>query len=295
MRSPTPVTLRLAALLALVLAGCATSATGPGTGPGAAPPAAAPASREISLEPYLGKLRTLDVTVAGETLPFLFDTAGGVTLLTVESAARAGCEPFGRGIGFRHSGEPVTLERCRGVELAIAGRPTSDEEVAVWDLMALLQGAPEIGGLVSLKSFEGEVVTLDLKGGTLRVETEESLAEAIAGAARLEVRDARQAGGAALDLFVAVESPAGPLWFELDSGSLAPVLVAPHAAELLGLDLSADEPRTVELQVAGLGAMRVEAQVKEELIYDGLLGAAFLEELVVTLDLDEIRAWARRR
>lgn len=281
----------LALLVALALAGCATSAPSPDTEPSDA----SSAPREIALEPYLGKLRTVDVTVAGETLPFLFDTAGGVTLLTVESAERAGCQPFGRGVGFRHSGEPVTLERCRGVELTIAGHPTSDEEVGVWDLMALLQGAPEVGGLVSLKSFEGEVVTLDLKGGTLRVETEESLAEALAGAARLEVRDARQAGGAALDLFVAIESPAGPLWFELDSGSLAPVLVAPHAAELLGLDLSADEPRTVELSMAGFGPMRVEAQSKEELVYDGLLGAAVLEELVVTLDLDEIRAWARRR
>jgi hypothetical protein len=286
---------RLAALLALILVPALTACTSAPTGP--ASPGASPGSavREIPLDPYLGRLRTLDVTVAGETLPFLFDTAGGVTLLTVEAAERAGCEPFGAGVGFRHDGSPVTLSRCRGVELAIGGHPTRDEEVAVWDLMALLQGAPEVGGLVSLKSFEGEIVSLDLGAGRLRVETEESLARAIAGAVPLTVRDARQGGGASLDLFVAVESPAGPLWFELDSGALSPVLVAPHAAELLGLDLSADEARSVELPVAGLGPVRVDAQLKEGLIYDGLLNAAFLEELVVTLDLEEIRAWARRK
>lgn len=280
----------LAGLFVLALAGCSAAPTAP-----LAAPTSPAVAREIPLDPYLGKLRTLDVTVAGETLPFLFDTAGGVTLLTLEAAARAGCEPFGRGVGFRHNGEPVVLERCRGVELALGGHPTRDEEVAVWDLMALLEGAPEVGGIVSLKSFEGETVTLDLAGGTLRVETAGSRAEAIAGAAPLTVRDSRQGGGASLDLFVAVESPAGPLWFELDSGALSPVLVAPHAAELLGLDLSPEEPRAVELPVAGLGPVRVDAQIKEDLIYDGLLNAAFLEELVVTLDLEEIRAWARRK
>jgi hypothetical protein len=105
---------RLAALLALILVPALTACTSAPTGP--ASPGASPgsAAREIPLDPYLGRLRTLDVTVAGETLPFLFDTAGGVTLLTVEAAERAGCEPFGAGVGFRHDGSPVTLSRCRG-------------------------------------------------------------------------------------------------------------------------------------------------------------------------------------
>ena len=162
----------VATMLVGALVGCAATTTPSGI---ATTPSAAP--REIALDPYLGRLITLDVTVAGETLPFLFDTAGGVTLLTVEAAERAGCEAFGQGVGFRHDGSPVTLSRCRGVDLAIGGVLTADEEVAVWDLMALLQGAPELGGLVSLKSFEGEVITLDLAAGTLFVESAESLAE----------------------------------------------------------------------------------------------------------------------
>ena len=285
-------TLGLALLLPVVtLTACAGRPS-----PAAVPPAAeAGAARDITLDPYLRGLRTLDVTVAGETLPFLFDTAGGVTLVTPEVAARAGCEPFGQGVGFRHNGEPVTLERCRGVEIAIAGHPTRDEELAVWDLMAVLQGAPVVGGIVSLKSFEGETITLDLAGGSLRVESESGLERTVDGMTPIRVRDARQAGGAALDLFVAIEAPEGPLWFELDSGSVSPVLVSPQAAELLGLDLAEGEPREVDLPVAGLGTVRTRAQAKEDLIYDGLLGAAFLEELVVTMDLDGFRAWARKR
>jgi len=279
-----PRSLAVAALV-LLLASCsgASAPTAPEAGPAAA----------IPLEPYLGKLKTIEVELAGRERPVLFDTAGGVTLVTPEVAAEAGCEPFGRAVGFRHNGEPVSLERCRGLALSIAGRPTREDEVAVWDLMALLQGAPEVAGIVSLASFEGETITLDLAAGRLYREAGAGLPARLAGARPLEVRASRQGGGASLDLFVAVDSPKGPLWFELDSGALSPVLVAPHAAELLGLDLSADEPRPATLPVAGLGPVEVTAQEKPDLIYDGLLNAAFLEKIVITIDLDEIQAWAR--
>lgn len=277
--------------LVLLVAACA-GAPAPSTlrAPGGGAPSGA--ALEIPLEPYLGKLRTVEVEVAGRRMPFLFDTAGGVTLVTPEVAAEAGCEPFGRAVGFRHDGEPVNLERCRGLSLAVAGRPTREDEVAVWDLMALLQGAPEVGGLVSLASFEGETVTLDLGRGRLYLEPGAGLPARLAGAKALTVRAARQGGGAAFDLFVAVDSPRGPLWFELDSGALSPVLVASHAAELLGLDLSPEEGRPATLPIAGLGPVEVMAQEKPDLIYDGLLNAAFLENLVITMDLDEIQAWA---
>lgn len=284
------------AALALLFAGCASSPSAPRAeaGEGAAASAeTAPAA--IPLEPYLGRLRTVDVELAGRERPFLFDTAGGVTLVTPEVAAEAGCEPFGRAVGFRHNGEPVSLERCRGLSLAIAGRETREDEVAVWDLMALLQGAPEVAGIVSLASFEGETITLDLGAGRLYREAGAGLPARLSGAKPLEIRAARQGGGGALDLFVAVESPKGPLWFELDSGALSPVLIAPHAAELLGLDLSPEEAATVSLSVAGLGAVEVVAQEKPDLIYDGLLNAAFLETIVLTVDLDDMRAWAAPR
>lgn len=147
----------------------------------------------IPLNPYLGRLHTLEVEVAGQRLPFLFDTAGGATLLTPKVAAAAGCQPFGRGVGFRHDGQPLALQKCVGIELSIA----------------------------------------------------------------------------------------------------SPVLLAPHAAALLGLELSAEEPRVVPLPVTGLGIVEVGAREKPELIYDGLLNAAFLERYVVTLDLATMRGRAR--
>ena len=48
------------------------------------------------------------------------------------------------------------------------------------------------------------------------------------------------------------------------------------------------------LNVRGLGPTPLEIAVKD-LIYDGLLNAAFLESVVLTVDLPSGRAWAARR
>jgi hypothetical protein len=261
-----------------------------------APAAGGLASDEIlSLKPYVAGLRTLDIEVGGRTLPFILDTGGGISVLTLETARAVGCTPFGRGVGFRHDGRQIAVQYCDGVELRLGGRQTADRDVAVFDLATLLGDAPPVGGLLALSAFEGEVVTLDLAGGRL-VRGPVSRFEALcSGASRMEVRASRQVGGAALDLFVAIESPRGRLWFELDSGSSGPTYIAPHAADLLGIELPAGETRTAALPVAGIGPVQLPLRRRDELIYDGLLSIAFLEQFVLTVDLDGMRACARLR
>ena len=166
-------------------------------------------------------------------------------------------------------------------------------EVGVLDLDALLGGAPPVGGIVTLETFAGQALTIDLAHERLFVETPETLAARTQGSPELAVRIARQAAGAGLDLFVAVEGEHGWLWFELDSGNVAPVLLAPHAYVELGL-----EPRppgrveSVELPIVGLGLVPCDVQCKE-MIYDGLLNAAFFQRFTVSIDLAAVRAWAR--
>jgi hypothetical protein len=104
----------------------------------------------------------------------------------------------------------------------------------------------------------------------------------------------RQAGGAALDLFLEAETPAGSIWLELDSGNAGPVLISPHAMAQLRASLSPDEPRRIALDIAGLGSIPVDAVLKD-LIYDGLLNATFLETIALTVDLAAERAWVAPR
>jgi hypothetical protein len=246
---------------------------------------------EIAMRPYIATLRTVSVTVGRETLPFLFDTGGGFTVLTPETARVAGCAPFGRLTGFRSSGERLDLPRCGPVRLALGDVPI-EGEVAVLDVMRLLEGAPRIGGILSLQSLEGRAFTLDvhkLPGGRGH-----GLAARTAVRSPVAARLSRQAGGEAIDLFLEVAAPGGSLWLELDSGNAGPVLLSPHAIAQLGLTTKGEEPQRVTLDVRGVGPIAVEA-VTKDLIYDGLLNARFLESMVITVDLASGRAWITKR
>jgi len=248
---------------------------------------------ELALAPYVAGLRTVKLAVGGRPVDLIFDTAGGMTLLTPELARESGCHPFGRLTGFRHNGDPLALERCAPIEVA-AGAWHTRRELAVFDLTPLLGDAPPVAGIAGLDLFEGEKLTVDLGAGRVTIETPASFAAKIRGAAPVMLRAGRQSGGASLDIFLAIEAPSGPLWMELDSGSVVPALLAPHAARALGIELDSATPKKVELTVAGLGRVSVDA-TEREMIYDGLLGARFVGEFVWMIDLGTMRAWARRR
>jgi predicted aspartyl protease len=274
-------------LLALILVG--TGLKSNGFGQAAIPQA------EIALRQYVGPLKSIQVAVGGGMLPFIFDTGGGFTIITPEVAQKTGCVPFGRLTGFRHNGERLEVQRCSKTPLGLGGMNVT-VEAAVFDLMAVLRQSgdlPLVGGLMALNMFEKVPITLDYANEKLIIESPASLKDRINGMKPLSVRLSRQAGGAAIDLFVEVEAKTGTIWLELDSGNNGPVLLSKHAVSQLGLD-TAQNNLSVTLNIIGLGPVKTEAVVRDT-IYDGLLNAKFLEETVLTLDLSAAKAWAKLR
>ena len=63
----------------------------------------------LELQPYVGRLVTVTGRLNGDSLRLLFDSGGGETLLAPWVAADIPCEPAGRSVGFRMSGERVQL------------------------------------------------------------------------------------------------------------------------------------------------------------------------------------------
>ncbi|MCA8953198.1 MAG: retropepsin-like domain-containing protein [Planctomycetes bacterium] len=244
---------------------------------------------QLTLAPYFGPLRTLNARIGDRDVPFLFDSGGGGTVVTPAVLKELGLKPFGRGTGFRHDGTRIDGQRAGPVSLQFGGFRYHGE-IGALDLEAF--GLKQIGGIASLQTFAGHAITLELAAGRLVVETDRSLAERIREAEPLQVRLAHPAGGAGLDLFVAITGEHGPQWFELDCGNTGPVLVAPHAWSELGLPDGEDET-DAKLDVSGLG---VTCRVRsKEMIYDGLLNAEFCARHVLTLDLRVGRAWAKAR
>jgi hypothetical protein len=275
----------LTSAMALLIGACATS-------PQHEPVEKSPVAAPIALSDYLQVLQTIDIEVGGHSLPFLFDTAGGATLFTPMLAEAIGCKPFGRVTAFRHDGSRIDVPRCGAADLHIGDLPLR-AEAGVFDLMALMpEGAPKLGGIVSLQTLGTRPWTLDMSGRTLTLETPASLAQRTAGMREIQVRPSTQGGGAGFDLFMKVDAPQGDLWLEIDSGNAAGLILSPHALTQLGIEKPQDASATVPvaLQISGFGTYAAPALIKDT-IYDGLLDARFLKAHRLSVDPATGKAW----
>lgn len=283
-RAVARVATRLLLAAALGLAGCRAAAREAST------PATAGDATRLALEPYQRRLRVVRVRAAGREWRLLFDTGGGVTLVSPALAAAMRCEPRGRVRSHRMSGEPFEAPTCAPAALDIGGWAAPPQTVAVFDLMTLLpRDWPRLDGLVSLRSFAGRRLTVDLAANELLVG--DTRAPQPPGALRIPGRLATGPGGAELLAFAGLTVGADTLWLEIDSANLDDVLLAPHAARLLGL---ADSVGAV-VDSAALplppGARTVVRARVRPLLFDGALNSRWLEGGRLTADLSTGALW----
>jgi hypothetical protein len=197
------------------------------------------------------------------------------------------------------NGERFDVESC-GPSRLVFGSLTVNADTGLFDLMSLLPtGLPKLDGLASLQTFAGQVVTLDLAGNRLCVDSAVDSSK-IREMVPLPIRIAHSAGGAGLDVFIRIEGSSGPLWFELDSANLDNVLIADRVLGQLGLSqpqlesLRDHQPTPIALRIGALGPLNVTATGRD-LIYDGALNADTLERLIVVLDLKAASGWVSLR
>ncbi|CAN7257455.1 aspartyl protease family protein [Brevundimonas sp. LjRoot202] len=253
------------------------------------------APRTVLLGDYFG-IRTVEVTVAGETGQFLFDTGGGVSVISPALAEKAGCTPFAQITGFRLSGERLTMPRCDDLAITAGGEALTVPSAGVFDLTSLLPPeAPRIEGLIALDVLADRPFTLELGAGRLTFETPGSLAARIATAVELPVRFHRQAGGISLTVMARVPTAQGDLWMQLDSGSDGALQVARTSAGPLGL--AADvERQPLHLKLTGADGREVAAHVEarvRDMIIDGNIGLPVMKDWIMTFDLAEGRLWVQ--
>lgn len=246
------------------------------------------APHTISLDPYIGQLRTVNVLINGQPARLLLDTGGGMTMLSPELAEAVGCGPHGALIGFRMTGERVNVQKCGAVDVQLGGYVRRIEP-GVFDLMALLPaGLPPVDGVVSLDLFDDEIVTIDLGAETLVIAAEQPASdEAQEGAMRIM----REMGGRGLTVFVQASAQIGNLYLLLDSANLDTIILSPSALEQMGMpasDGTTSFPAPIHL--VGLPISSREARMRD-IIYDGALNSATIEQYRITLDLAQERIW----
>ena len=252
---------------------------------------------EIRLEhDALGKAPTINVEIGGKIYPFLFDTGGGITTISPAIAKEIGCAPFGQITGWNAGGTRLDFKRCDNVDLKMGNYQTR-VNTGLFEIMQFFSpDTKEIGGIVALQTFAGKILTIDLAGNRLWLETEKSFAERIRDMKELESRIGSQGGGAVIDIFVAANTPKGKIWMEFDTGNFSTLQFAPHAQEMLGINFDAPNrakmSKPVKLDLVGLGTIEMPAR-ERQMIYDGMLNYDTISKMIVTIDLKTGEMWAR--
>jgi hypothetical protein len=238
----------------------------------------------VKLEPYR-KTVALRATVGGREGRFVFDTAGGSSMLSPQFAERIGCKPWGRMTGFQMMGQRLDVPRCEDMSVTIGDRSVT-LTMGVLDVASLFaKDAEPVDGLIALNVFAGKTIAIDFPGRTLTI-------DATPGDRAIEVpaRLSREVQGAALAVSVGVPTKQGKVWMELDSGNGGTILVSKPYAALFGL-VEKQGPQPVAFELAK--GLRVESPdaFAPDMVIDGNIGMPFLKNVVLTMDLESGRVW----
>lgn len=282
-------------------------------GSGAQAPQPAPTA-VIRLDPYPSTTRafTVRASVRGRAGVFLWDTGEGVSMITPAFAARVGCTPWGQITGYRMTGDRLDAPHCDDLAFEVQGGDAGTRRrdgasapgavrlpapsVIVYDISAFTKpGAPPLDGAPGLDVFAGRAITFQLTRGTLTLESPASLAVRVApatGAVEVPMRMVRDAEGLALAVNLGVPTGTGTAWMELDSGNSGPTLfIARYLAAQFRLDTAQHAPQPVRFTVGDRVPVQGTARMLDHMAIDGNLGATFLRDWDVTLDLATGRAW----
>jgi len=273
----------------LLLASCLFAEQALGATPEIAQKLAKPEA-EFKLEPYR-KTIALRGNVRGTPGLFLFDTAGGITLLSPDYAAKVGCKSWGRLVGHRMMGDRIDTPRCDDLPITLGDLTLKLPVAALLDVTKLLpEGAAPVDGSIALDLFAGRAITIDFPGQRLLIESPASLKQRVSHAKELPALLSRELQGRALAISVGVPSPNGPVWMELDTGNGGTLLIAKPYANLFGLDPAKEGPQPADFAISPDLRAKGNAFVPD-MILDGNLGMPFLRDKIVTFDLATGRLW----
>ena len=247
------------------------------------------AQQPIKLQRFRKALWKIHLTVKGKEGDFLFDTGGGVTLLTKEFAQGMDCKFWGRNTGYNMFGKRGDSPHCDDVQMEAGGLKLSPVNVGVIDFGTQFPGDKSPDGLLSLDAFDGKVITIDQNAATLTIETEQSLKKRTKSMREFPFRLARECSGRCLSAFLGVKTPDGMTWMNIDTGAGGVSLISKEYAPSLGLDPNKKEQQ-LNFQLSPAVTIGGPVMVTD-MIMDGNLGQPFLSQYTVTLDLAHGRIW----
>jgi hypothetical protein len=245
----------------------------------------------------LGKTPTVEVVMGGKTRLFYFDSGGGISGISPALAKEIGCAQVGEIVGFDAGGRKFSSgPRCEDVALDIGGFAVK-RDVAIFDPNQFFPDAKgQLDGSIALDAFDGNILTMDLTGNRLIVETEKSLKERTKQMKPLTARLSREIGGATLDIFIAAQTPNGKIWMLADTGNTNKMLFTPSAQKQLGINfddaVGEKKIKPVKINLINLGEIEMDSR-ERVMIYDGMLNYDLLARMVLTADFRTGKIWGK--
>jgi predicted aspartyl protease len=252
------------------------------------------AQNTIQLKEYFRNLKQVDVTIAGQGYSFLFDTGGGETFISPEIAQKIGRQPYGSATAFRMNGEMFRYQKLDSIEMRIGDVPVSHAMVGVWDVIGILpEGFPKVDGVISLKSFQDRILTIDLAANRLQLETPATLRKQQGKLTLLPSRFANGLDGSELNVFLGVPHRGRSYWFLLDTGNMSELLLSHQTASGWGLQSDTTIQRTALNPIAiQLGRRKmVSKAAAENIIYDGALNYDVISQTKITINFPARQVW----
>jgi len=165
--------------------------------------------------------------------------------------------------------------------------------VGVLDAPDLQSDAKDPDGSLALDVFKDRLITLEIADNRVTLETPKSFAARIANAREIPVRISRELSGGATDVYVAVPTERGLLWFLMDSGDGGTLLVAKDMAGFFDLDPNLEGPQPMRIEIAPGITAETDIGFLPEMIMDGNLGMPFIRKQVISVDLRTERMWVK--
>lgn len=243
----------------------------------------------------------------------VFDTGGGINVVSNNffQKIKRGAQFQHYYTGFRHDGDRIDVEVYQVPSLNIGSFELKNVMVGV---TAILDGW-NMDGIISLINFEKTPVTVDYNKKKLIIETPTSLHKKARSAQTLPIK-LHQFGNLSLDIFVPVcINGSTSLDMEFDTGSLPEdVIVNSKFLDVLRIDTSKTRNETIFTPFTSTSLRRyittidsvqycsliypslknIRVDFKQNLIYDGIIGAGYFRELSFTIDIPNKRILVKR-
>lgn len=245
----------------------------------------------IQLKTYVENIKTVTVFIGGEKYNFLFDTGGGETIISPEVAKAIHKKVYGSMTGFRMTGEKIKVQKSDSIDLTIGKTKIFHQTVAVWDLMSILpKDLPKVDGLISLKSFEENILTIELAKNIIMIENKISAKKAIKGKSILTTRFANGLEGSDLNLFIGIPKANNLYWFLFDSGNNGPFILSNESAAVWNVQNENYDKNPASEFELGNKTLKIKP-VAKDIIHDGVFNFDAINRYVFTIDFKNKKVW----